>query len=154
MKERFSAEEWADLMFLPVAVFFMVAGADGKVDQKEILAFATDVGQGALLKDELHRELAIDVAGNIQSILQRVSNLKLAQNFVERTKGFLRAKLSEEEYQRFTASLFISGVKIAKASGGGFLGLGDKVSKEEKTALAVFAASWGLDPQSLSKYFN
>jgi hypothetical protein len=154
MKERFEAEEWENLKFIPVAVFFLVAGADGKVDKKEIEAFATQVGRGTMLKDPLHRELIVDIAGNLEGVLGNVKNLKQAENFVQKSKDTLKAKLSEDEYQRFIASLFVSGIGIARASGGAFLGMGNKVSEEEKTALAKFGIAWDLDPQSISKHFS
>jgi len=50
--------------------------------------------------------------------------------------------------------MFINGLGIARASGGGFLGLGDKVSEEEKRALFLFAAMFELDMDSLSKFFT
>ena len=154
MKERFSSEEWESLKILPVAVFVMVAGADGNVDQKEILEFATQIGKGGMLKDELHRELIVDISGNLKEVLQKVGNPQAAKNLVEETKGILKAKLSADEYQRFIGSLIISGVRVANASGGGFLGMGDKISKEEKTVLAAIAIAWDLDPQSISKHFS
>jgi uncharacterized tellurite resistance protein B-like protein len=137
MKERFEAHEWEDLRFLPVAVFFMVALADRKVQPEEVAAFAKQVGEGAMLKDPLHRALVVDIAGNLQSVLQSVQNRQQAVDFTQKTKGFLKAKLSDEEYQRFIGSLFISGIQIAKAAGGGFLGMGDKVSAEEKQMRGV-----------------
>jgi hypothetical protein len=152
MKERFSAQEWQDLRVVPLAAFYLVAGADGKVDEKEVAAFVTELAAGAALKDELHRELALDIASDVQTAL--ASAQANAQGHVARAKGILKAKLSADEYQRFVGSLFISGLKVARASGGGFLGLGDKISEEEKAALAVFATVWELDPASLSKFFS
>jgi len=150
MKEKFSTEEWEDLKILPFAVFVVVAGADGKVDQKEVAEFATQVAQGAALKDPLHRELVVDIAGSTGDLLAKAT-ARGRSDFVDSTKAVLKSKLTEDEYQRFIGSLFISGLRVAKASGPWF---GDKVSNEEKKMLAGFGASWGLDVGSISKHFG
>ena len=38
MKDRFSAEEWNQLKVLPFQVFILTAGADGRIDKKELEA--------------------------------------------------------------------------------------------------------------------
>ena len=86
----------------------------------------------------------IKEAGNVNKLAERTSQMKT----------FLKEKLTPEEYQKFLGSLFMNGVKVARASGGGVLGLGDKISAEEKRALAAFAAIFELDLANLSKLFE
>jgi tellurite resistance protein len=144
MKERFTTEEWQELRVIPVVSFYLVAGADGNVDKDEVTAFIKQVTMGAALKDELHRELAVDIASDLEGSLKAAE--ANVEGHVERAKAILSNKLSVDEYQKFIGSLFISGMKVAAASGG--------TSQEEKVALGAFAAVWGLDPSSLKKHFG
>ncbi|MBC7265112.1 MAG: hypothetical protein H5T64_12265 [Chloroflexi bacterium] len=155
MKEKFSTEEWELLKLLPFQVFALVAGADKKVDQQEIAQLQKDLQDAPFYKDPLHKELAVDILTSDVSAL--ISKATDASKFVDRAnqiKGILKVKLTTEEYQRFVASMFINGLRIARASGGGVLGMGEKVSEEEKVALVMFATLFELDLQSVSKYFG
>jgi hypothetical protein len=51
-------------------------------------------------------------------------------------------------------SVFIDGLKIARASGGKPTGEGANVSEGEKRALVALAALFELDMSSLSKYYG
>lgn len=150
MKEKFSSEEWEDLKLLPYVVFIAVAGADGKVDEKEVGEFAMQVTQGASLKDPLHRELIVDIAGSLGDMMSQAQS-RSRPDFIATTKGVLKSKLTEDEYQRFIGSLFVSGLRVAKASGPWF---GDNLSKEEMQMLTAFGSSWDLDVNSISKHFG
>ena len=152
MKERFSTEEWEDLKTLPIVVCVLTAAADGKVDQKEAREIVRQLREGAALKDELHRELIVDLASS-GGVAQKGMDRQGAENIVERVKGALKAKLSDDEYQRFISSLFLSGMRVASSSGG-FLGMGDKVSKEEKAMLGAIATLFDLDPVAIRKHFG
>lgn len=154
MRERFTQEEWELLKLLPFQVFVLVAGADQKIDEAEVAQLNEDLRTAPFYKDPLHRELFVDIlTSDVNSLTKEAMDIS---RFVERAnqiKVILREKLTPEEYQRFVASMFINGLKIARASGGGFLGLGDKVSAEEKRALFLFAAMFDLDLESLSRFF-
>lgn len=146
MKERFTNEEWELLKFLPFQIFTLVAAADGNVDNKEIGTFLKQLESAATLKDELHRQLLVDlVREDHQRFLEGSLDMEKTMKSAEVIKPILVDKLSSEEYQRFIGSLFVGGLHIANASGG-FLGMGSKVSKEEKAALAVFGAIYEFDP--------
>ena len=151
MKEQFTTEEWNNLKVLPIAVCFLVAAADGTIDRQEVNAILMELGGGASIDNELHRELILDMKTKSNRPPQGVGNQTQAQDHIVKTKDVLKAKLSNDEYQDFIGSLFMSGVKVAKASGG-FLGIGDKVSTEEKVVLAAVAAAWDLKPEALKKY--
>ena len=118
MKERFTAEEWEKLMHFQIDVPILVAFADGRFDEKEqreILSQAKDAG---LLIDTLHRELYEDFIDNLEAIAQssKISSAKRWEDFSE-IKQILKRRLSQDEYERFIASVFINGIKVAKASG-------------------------------------
>jgi hypothetical protein len=155
MKEKFTSQEWEQLKLLPFQVFVMVAGADSKIDEKEIEQLQADLRTAPFYKDPLHRDLFVDIlTSDIMALIKKAMDVS---GFVERAtqiKGILKAKLSTDEYQRFVASMFVNGIKVANASGGGFLGRGSKISPEEQRALLVFASLYELDPGSTSKFFS
>ena len=155
MKEKFTKEEWELLKVLPFQVFVMVAGADGRVDKDELAQLKKDLRDAPCYKDPLHRELFVDIlSSDIKALIKEATDVSKFTERVNRMKAILKKKLTPSEYQRFVGSMFINGLKIARASGGGLLGLGDKVSKEEKLALVAFAAMFNLDMESLSKFFG
>lgn len=155
MKEKFTHEEWQLLKILPFQVFIMVAGADGRIDKDEIAQLQKDLRDAPFYKDELHKELLIDIlSSDINALIKEAG---AATKVVERTnqmRTILKQKLTPDEYQRFLGSMFLNGLKVARASGGGALGLGDKVSKEEKGALITLATIFELDLGSLSNLFG
>ena len=155
MREKFTQEEWDVLKLLPFQVFVLVAGADQEVDKAEIAQLQKDLQEAAFYKDPLHRELFVDIlSSDINALIKEAMDVS---KFVERAsqmKVTLRGKLTPEEYQRFVASMFINGLRVARASGGGLLGRGDKVSEEEKRALFLFATMFDLDLESISKFFD
>lgn len=152
MKDRFSDEEWHLLKFLPFQAFMLVAAADGVVDESEMGILSAQLREAATLIDPLHRALFVDlVQEDLQEYVQGSTPDRFAES-LDPMKALLRDRLSEEEYQSFVASLFASGLEVARASGGRFLGVGDKVSREEMDMLATFAAAFGLEPQALERY--
>jgi len=155
MKEKFSQEEWELLKLLPFQVFYLVAGADGKIDQEEIGQLQKDLRDAPFYKDALHKELSIDIlSSDIKALIREAGDITKLAERTSQIKALLKQKLTPEEYQKFLGSMFMNGVKVARASGGGVLGLGDKVSAEEKRALAAFAATFELDLANLSKLFE
>jgi hypothetical protein len=155
MKEKFSQEEWELLKLLPFQVFIMAAGADGRIDKEEVAQLQKDFRDAPFYKDELHKELFIDIlSSDINALIREAGNVTKLLERSSQMKAILKQKLTPEEYQRFLGSMFMNGVKVTRASGGGILGLGDKVSEEEKRALATFAATFELDLGNLSKLFE
>jgi len=155
MKEKFTHEEWQLLKILPFQVFIMVAGADGRIDKDEIAQLQKDLRDAPFYKDELHKELLIDIlSSDINSLIKEAGAATKVAERTSQMRTILKQKLTPDEYQRFLGSMFINGLKVARASGGGALGLGDKVSKEEKNALITFATIFELDLGSLSNLFG
>jgi hypothetical protein len=139
MKERFSKEEWRELLATPFQSFLMVADADGVIDEKELTEFSNIVEGGSRLADPLHRALLVDlnnVDGSEDFANRALTNLP-------QVKAILKSKLSDDERLHFIQSLFYAGIRVAQASSGGFLGLGDKICVKEKEALAIFVAAYG-----------
>lgn len=154
MKEKFTEDEWKILKILPLIAPVLVAGIDGKIDEMEKAEMDKQLKEAVWLKDPLHKELLIDLGrSDLDFVLEDAMSVPRSE-FISKVKGILKSKLTTDEYQRFIGSMFISGIKVAKASGGGFLGLGDKMSKDEAKALALFAALFDLDPKSIEKHFG
>jgi hypothetical protein len=155
MKEKFTPEEWSLLKILPFQVFVLVAGSDKKIDKKEIEQLQKDLKSAPFYKDPLHRELAVDIlTSDIEALIKQAMDVSQFASRTSRVKTFLREKLTASEYQRFVGSLFVDGLKIARASGGGAFGLGDKVSDDEKLALAALATVFDLELSTLSEHFG
>lgn len=147
----FTAEEWAEVRDAPLAVFFMVAGADGDIDAKELGAF-----------EALFKESGKYVSVLMQRVMSELTphapqGRALLMNFLERytsgnffapmyfitLNGLLAAKAENSQAVAFRKDLLAFGNTVASASGGGFLGFGSKVSKEEKGVLKAIEALLG-----------
>ncbi|MEK1939461.1 MAG: hypothetical protein AAAB16_03705 [Pseudomonas sp.] len=144
----FSSEEWAQLRDAPLAVFFMVAGADGKVDEKEIKAFGDLFKESGKYPSVLMQRIMSELTPHapqgqalLMDFLERYTSgnfyaplyfLGVNQLLAKNTEGSLAADLK--------ADLLAFGKAVASSSGGGFLGFGSKISKEEKAALSVIEA--------------
>lgn len=153
MKDRFSSDEWDLLTRLPMVVYGSVASADGIIDDTEVAQLAQDVATWDHLKDEMHREIAAELLDlDSDAVFEMALNVTPGQ--LEEMKAILRDKLTPDEYQGFMASLFIHGIRIARASGSGRLGLGDPICQDERDALATFVEVFELDMDSVSKQFG
>jgi len=155
MREKFTREEWELLKLLPFQVFALVAGADQKVDEAEVAQLLKDLQEAPFYKDPLHRELFVEIlSSDISALIKEAMDFSKYLERANQMKAILKEKLTPDEYQRFVGSMFVNGLRVARASGGSFLGRGDKVSEEEKRALLLFAAMFDLDLESLSKSFD
>jgi hypothetical protein len=119
------------------------------VDKEEIAAIYKDFLDRSQVKDPLHRELLDDLArtaasGDMDSVLKQVQ-----RSSMEQAKIVLKENLSSQEYQRFIASLILSGIRVAQSSGGGVFHK-DRISKQEQALLASLASSFDLDLSSLA----
>jgi hypothetical protein len=154
MKEKFTSDEWELLKIFPFQIFVVVAGADLNIDEKEIEQFNKDLHIAPFYKDPLHKELFIDIlSSDITKLLKKAMDVSKLVEHVNKIKNILKAKLTIDEYQRFTASMFVNAVKVAQASGGSIFG-GNKISDEEKRALLLLAGMFELDPGSIKKFFS
>jgi hypothetical protein len=149
MKERFTSEEWEMLKTLPLIAFGVVAGADGKIDQKEAAEMTKRLQSGAVgYKDPLHREVA---AAILRSDLPTL--IAAGKSVDPRSiKSFLQQKLTRDEYLSFMGSILIDMLAVARASGGLFTR--SNVSDEESSVLAAFAALFEIDIDAVKKIFG
>lgn len=159
MRERFSDEEWALVRHVPVDAFLMVAMVDGRLEEEETDSFADELTHAEAMVDPLHREVAEDLdmarGGKLGEELafQAAEDAAQMKSRIDGTRAMLREKLTADEYNSFVASSMITGMKVARAAGGGrIFHRKEKVSDREKTALAAFAAAYELDPGALDKF--
>lgn len=138
-------EDYKVLAYAPVAVFFIVAGADGKIDNKEARAFQKEVVAGMVAESEIMQRSIIYTLANFEDIFAELQSQKVnMKEKLEQIIAILDTKTSEDEALKFKISLLTIGKSIAEASGG-FLGIfGSKISKKEKQALAMLAVFLGV----------
>ncbi|MDX1679928.1 MAG: hypothetical protein R3242_04275 [Akkermansiaceae bacterium] len=138
-------EEWEQLAEAPAVAFLVIAAADGKIDKKEIEEFGEVLGglasQGDIPSVSRLMNLA---AASFQTIIPELTS----GNFdpVEKLLKFrviVDSKFPEEDAARLKASVLFIAQKVAESSGG-FMGLGSKISKKEKKALALVAYALGF----------
>ena len=132
-------EHWEIVAHSIVAVFLLVAGADGNVDKKEAEAFQKKFVEG-MVGDSECKIMPVALIRAIGALDQRISDISqrdggeiaklvaASRQVVEQTAGPERASI-------FARALYDIAESIAMASGGGFLGLGSKIGKEEKVVL-------------------
>lgn len=144
-QEKFTAEEWNNLVCAPINVFCLVAASDGSVDKKEFIAFAKML---LGLKHYDHELIKGVYAATVENIEEKfnivVKNLDQVMPNVKKIRSILKGKVEDKIADEFCKSLLFVAVKIASASGG-FLGFGSKISKEEKEMLVRVATMLDVD---------
>lgn len=130
------------LLRAPFCIFLLVAAADGTVDRKEIQRF-----QDLFTAEEFKpiRDLMGDHELAAESLVQELLNPEndlheILSQSATTLDEMLEPALAQEMKQR----LLRLGEEVAKASGGGLFGLGNKVSQEERTALDAIAQAMGI----------
>jgi uncharacterized tellurite resistance protein B-like protein len=140
-----SQAEWESLEFGVICVFFGVAASDGKVDGKEIEAFAQGINATLAHKSLLAREVFESVNNNLSDLLARYkadqrNQLKMLMDVAD----ILEKSAPADQRDSFKRDLMSIAVHVANATGG-FLGLGDKIGKDEKSALMTMAVALRVD---------
>jgi hypothetical protein len=164
MRERFTEDEWTLVRHVPADAFLMVAMSDGTMEDEEQAVFAQELTSAHLLMNPLHREVSEDLDMNRGGHLSEELQFQVAETAAEmvpriaRTKTLLKEKLTEDEYQGFVGSVFVTGLKVARSAGGQKGGIFRKetgpISDEEQKALVTFATAYEVDPQALQQYFH
>jgi len=135
IREKFEDREWLTLQFTPFWVFSEVAHADGNIDQKEEKSFVEILRHTVKINNSLVRRILVSISNDFDGV--NSSFLKESRGNFEGVKDAVALvdKISPEDSRKFRISMFVIGHKIANASGGGLLGLGDKISDSEKQSL-------------------
>ncbi len=129
------------LSYAPVIVFFYVALADGKVDEKEMRAFETEVLAGIQSESQIMITVLTLTVAHFETIKNELLNLEfdITERLAE-IMSIVKNRLSETESRKFREALFSIGYSVAQTSGGLFKKMGQK----EKEALAILAGELEL----------
>jgi tellurite resistance protein len=130
----------------PLLIFLLVAASDGKVDKKELANFQkVIIGSGKLNSPLLQKAIA-EMLPNLERYLLELTSGKF--DYIGELKRIAEYvdKNHPAEAQTFKMSLLGLGKLIAESSGG-FFGFGNKMSKEEETALVAIAVTLGVYPK-------
>ena len=131
------------LIMAPVSCFYLVAGIDGNIDKKEVKAFMADLQKNATSKNKLVSTIFLLAITRLDADLQSLAEQK-GGAMIRIPITLMHARVAAEEgypddAQGFCQVLVEMATNIASASGG-FLGFGNKIGKEEKSALGLLDA--------------
>ncbi len=149
----FDEEETGIIERVPFCVFFLVAGADGKVDDKEFEGFVNgllEVGTDeALGGPESTGTLILGNASRYFSALHEEVKAFVAQGGkpaalrrIQHGAALLDGKLDRAQAAACKQAMFTLGQLVAEASGG-ILGMG-AVSRAEREALVALGGVLGI----------
>lgn len=138
--KNLSYEEFKKLKQAPFLIYFLVASADGEIDKKEMLQFMEVLSNPESHTNPIFSKIINIVTNDIDAIVTEMKQQPI--NYIEELshlKDIVNNNLPEHDANNFKLTLLLLGKKIAEASGG-FLGFGDKISREELAALQTIAA--------------
>jgi hypothetical protein len=149
-KAAIPAKDFAPLQRLPLLIFRLVAGADEKVDRKELAAFKNlmrvpicrDTFASPLFKSLIYFGSA--AAGDKKAH-------KLTDAYLTQIRSILDKHLSPDQFNEFREDVLTFGSIIAAASGG-LLGFGSKISKTEKVALYLLESYFPRRAEESGEY--
>lgn len=140
-----SAQDWAHVRDAPLAIFFMVAGADGAVDPKEVAAAGSLFKESGKYPSVLMQRVMSELTPHTPQgqalwadFIQRYSSEEFSGVMYLVSLTMLLGQMEDKALVvAFRDDLLAFGRAVASSSGGGFLGLGSKISKEEKVMLTA-----------------
>lgn len=134
------------LMKMPIYVFFFIAGADGKVDEKETRMFLGMLKNVEHAPSEVFRSITAQLVDQFEAVFADVvehdfPNLPAA---MATARNIIESAIEDPgEKQLYKYCLMTLGKEIASASGG-FLGFGSKISKSERASLEALRDLLGV----------
>lgn len=141
-KTSFSTQEWSLIKDAPDWVNAALAAADNKV------ALATKIKESQGFKKavagyESSSQLIADVVADKSKSAKELNDATLSDAIeaLEQVAKLLDAKVDREEGDKFRAFLVEIGQSVAESAGEGMLGIGEKVSKKEASALQKIEAA-------------
>lgn len=150
--EAEASPEQADLIAsAPFMIFYLVCAADGTIDKKEVNAFQeqclTLQPVLATLSDnevaESFKKRLGAIRETLHEVVQRFSSVEDGLGYLAEISAAIDGRCGELAVG-VKCIFYRMGYDLAAASGG-FLGLGPKVSKEEKQVLSLIANVFGVD---------
>ncbi len=147
---RMDAAEWATLTFAPFWVFNAVAGADGKLRQKELLALQKVIQRVALTDSPLLDEVLAQGREDLDAMLEawradgRTFDVGLTQ-----VRQILDRRVEMADAAAFKGGLLAIGFRVASADRGGLFGLGARISQDEQEALKLVHSFLDISPDEV-----
>lgn len=136
-KSKFTDAEWQTVLFTPLWAFSAIAGSDKQIRPKEAEALAKELAEAALYKDEFTREVLTAVASDPATIMPAYgADRRSIVDGLREAADILGAKLPAGGADHFKNAILLLCMNVANADGPMF---GDKVSKEEKSAMVLVA---------------
>jgi len=138
----FSDSEWQTLQFAPLWAFAAVAGADGKIDDRETAVLMKEVSEAPLHKGVFVREVMTSLATDLVrvSAAYKADSRNAFAGLVE-VRGLL-TRVDKDQAAIFKFAVMAIGKATAEASGPMF---GAKIAVEEQQAWALAAVMLGFD---------
>jgi hypothetical protein len=141
-----SEGDWDVLSMGYLACFLLVAAADGSVGRKEMEAFGGIVNT---LSESVPVSLVLNAAARIPGNMHRLwpavtARGSMPPQMVLDAVVLASTKFGEEDFLIYRSIAMAIAVKTAQAEGGGFLGLGSKISKDEQKVLDGLKKLLGL----------
>lgn len=127
------------LVAAPVCIFLLVAAADGEIDDKEITAFQANLLASMASESDTQQTIAMASIAQFPEIFASLQEagpghcVKLLTEASQAAEKFM----DNDQVKAYRSNLNAMAIGIAKASGGGFLGFGNKIGKEEKAMLEL-----------------
>lgn len=141
-REAIPASEFDHISRLPLLIFVMVAGADGRIDKKEAAAFA-DVLRlpvcGQVFKSPLFKALVLFGDHSSENAKPRHLN----SDYAWEVASIVRRLLNAPQLKAFSDDVEALALIIAAASGG-LLGFGSKISRSERQAIGELRRAFAL----------
>ena len=147
-RETFTADEWHTLQLAPFWISTAVAGADQFIDDAEGRSLSEQLAQWKKYTDPLTRQLLGSTFEELKSVSTRfraATHSEKALSQLRDAATILDQKVPSEQAREVKQAFLQVGKATAEASGGGFLGLGDKVSPEERSMLGQIEIALGVN---------
>ncbi|HNT54181.1 MAG TPA: hypothetical protein PKG95_05675 [Anaerolineaceae bacterium] len=142
LRTLFSLEEWKLLQFSALWVFQTVAVADGKIDEGEVRALGRELSEAHLYHNALASQTLQTLSDDFGAIYKLFkADERGARAGLAAVADLVEERVGLDEARSFKLALLLLGRNIARAEGGGFLGLGERTSEQEKAALVVIASA-------------
>lgn len=142
-------EEWETIRLSPLWTFRLVSEIDGTSDGRERDSLTAALANGQLFGSFLLREACGAIARDLEEVVSREAEdpRTIEEAFCDLGR-VIDDTLSRADAEEFKKNLVELGVTIARASGGGLFGGGDRMSEVETRALSFMTTVFGIHPLS------
>jgi uncharacterized tellurite resistance protein B-like protein len=128
-KEKYTPAEWKKLQYALLWVFDAVAGADNKIDKKEMKTLEKIVANSGKFFNDLARELFMEIKDSFQAFYDEFEKQSVKEDQgLKEVAELLKGKVLDETALNYKKTLIAIGVLIGHSSGSLF---GSKLSDEE-----------------------